>query len=260
MNPPQPTKTLKVDHLPVKIYKDADSLGKASALEAQRIIQEAIDERKKANIILATGNSQLKFLESLRNLEDIEWSQVRVFHMDEYLGIDPKHPASFPLFLEKHFLRHVNVERFFPIPGQPLDLERACQEYTNLLMEYPADLVAMGWGENGHIAFNDPPFAEFNDPKWVKLIELAEVSRKQQVNEGHFDSLDQVPEQALTLTIPALIAPKRILCIVPEKRKSHAVQICLEKPVAENRPGSILRTIKHAKLFLDQESSSNLLH
>ena len=260
MNPPQPTKTLKVDHLPVKVYKDADSLGKASSLEAQRIIQEAIDERKKANIILATGNSQLNFLESLRILENIEWTKVRVFHMDEYLGIDPKHPASFPLFLEKHFLRHVNVERFFPIPGQPLDVEQACQEYTDLLMEYPADLVAMGWGENGHIAFNDPPFAEFNDQKWVKLIDLAEASRKQQVNEGHFDSLDQVPKQALTLTIPALIAPKRILCIVPEKRKSHAVQICLEKPVAENRPGSILRTIKHAKLFLDQESSSNLLH
>ena len=260
MNPPQPTKTLKVDHLPVKIYKDADSLGKAAALEARKIIQEAIDERKKANIILATGNSQLNFLESLRILENIEWTKVRVFHMDEYLGIDPKHPASFPLFLEKHFLRHVNVERFFPIPGQPLDVEQACQEYTDLLMEYPADLVAMGWGENGHIAFNDPPFAEFNDQKWVKLIDLAEASRKQQVNEGHFDSLDQVPEQALTLTIPALIAPKRILCIVPEKRKSHAVQICLEKPVAEYSPGSILRTIKHAKLFLDQESSSNLLH
>ena len=195
MNPPQPTKTLKVDHLPVKIYKDADSLGKAAALEARRIIQKAIDERNNANIILATGNSQLNFLESLRNLEDIEWSQVRVFHMDEYLGIDPKHPASFPLFLEQHFLRHVNVERFFPIPGQPLDLEQACQEYTNLLMEYPADLVAMGWGENGHIAFNDPPFAEFNDPKWVKLIELAEASRKQQVNEGHFETLDQVPQQ-----------------------------------------------------------------
>ena len=260
MNYPQPTKTLKVDHLPVKVYKDADSLGKASALEARRIIQEAIEERNYANIILATGNSQLNFLESLRILEDIEWSKVRVFHMDEYLGIDPKHPASFPLFLEEHFLRHVNVERFFPIPGQPLDVEQACQEYTDLLMEYPADLVAMGWGENGHIAFNDPPFAEFNDQKWVKLIDLAEASRKQQVNEGHFDSLDQVPEQALTLTIPALIAPKRILCIVPEKRKSHAVQICLEKPVAENRPGSILRTIKHAKLFLDQESSSNLLH
>ena len=260
MNPPQPTKTLKVDQLTVKIYNDADSLGKAAALEARRIIQEAIDERNNANIILATGNSQLNFLESLRILEDIEWSKVRVFHMDEYLGIDPKHPASFPLFLEQHFLRHVNVERFFPIPGQPLDLEQACQEYTNLLKEYPADLVAMGWGENGHIAFNDPPYAEFNDPKWVKLIELAEASRKQQVNEGHFETLDQVPQQALTLTIPALIAPKRILCIVPEKRKSHAVQNCLEKPVSENRPGSILRTIQHAELFLDQESSSNLLH
>ena len=177
MNPPQPTKTLKVDQLPVKIYNDADSLGKAAALEARGIIQEAIDERKKANIILATGNSQLNFLKSLQILEDIEWSKVRVFHMDEYLGIDPKHPASFPLFLEQHFLRHVNVERFFPIPGQPLDLEQACQEYTDLLMEYPADLVAMGWGENGHIAFNDPPFAKFNDSKWVKLIELGKCEK-----------------------------------------------------------------------------------
>jgi len=125
-------------------------------------------------------------------------------------------------------------------------------------MEYPADLVAMGWGENGHIAFNDPPFAEFNDPKWVKLIELAEASREQQVNEGHFETLDQVPQQALTLTIPALIAPKRILCIVPEQRKARAVQECLEKSVGEERPGSILRTVSHAELYLDQESSSFL--
>jgi len=258
MNQPTPLKTLRVDQLPINIYQDAHSLGKAAALDAQVIIQEAIKQREEANIILATGNSQLTFLKSLRSLDEIDWSKVRVFHMDEYLGIDPNHPASFPLFLEQHFLSHLKVGSFYPISGQPVEVEQACKDYTQLLKKYPADLVAMGWGENGHIAFNDPPYAEFNDSKWVKLIELADDSRKQQVGEGHFENMDQVPKHAITLTIPALLAPKHILCIVPELRKANAVKECLEQPVGEERPGSVLRTILNAKLYLDQDSSSQL--
>jgi glucosamine-6-phosphate deaminase len=258
MNQPTPLKTLQVDKLPINIFQDADTLGKAAAKDAQVIIQEAIKKREVANIILATGNSQLNFLKSLRYLDGIDWSKVRVFHMDEYLGIDPNHPASFPLFLEQHFLSHVKVGSFHPISGQTDEVEKTCEDYTQLLKRYPADLVAMGWGENGHIAFNDPPYAEFNDSKWVKLINLADASRKQQVGEGHFKNMDQVPKHAITLTIPALLAPKHIFCIVPELRKANAVKECLEQPVGEERPGSVLRTISHAKLYLDQDSSSQL--
>jgi glucosamine-6-phosphate deaminase len=258
MNRPEPLKTFQVEQLPINIYQDVDSLGKAAALDAKSIIEEALKNRGEASIILATGNSQLSFLYALRHLEDIEWSKVRVFHMDEYLGIEPTHPASFPLFLEEHFLSHVEVGNFHPVLFFLVDVAPACQVYTELLKKYPADLVAMGWGENGHIAFNDPPYAEFNDPKWVKLIELAEASRKQQVGEGHFSNMDQVPTHAITLTIPALLAPQRILCIVPEVRKANAVRECLEKPVGEERPGSILRTVSNAQLYLDPESSSQL--
>jgi glucosamine-6-phosphate deaminase len=127
-----------------------------------------------------------------------------------------------------------------------------------LLRQHPADLVAMGWGENGHIAFNDPPEALFQDPVWVKVIELAEASRRQQVGEGHFGSLNEVPTHAITLTIPALLAPRKILCIVPESRKAEAVRACLTGPIEESCPGSILRTVAHAHLFLDTDSASLL--
>jgi glucosamine-6-phosphate deaminase len=144
------------------------------------------------------------------------------------------------------------------MPSQPEDVEKACREYEALLRAYPADLVALGFGENGHLAFNDPPYARFDDPVWVKVVELAEASRRQQVGEGHFNSLEEVPTQAITLTIPALLAAKAMLCIVPEARKAEAVRACLKDPISEERPGSILRRIDHARLYLDQDSASKL--
>ncbi|MCB0154958.1 MAG: 6-phosphogluconolactonase, partial [Anaerolineae bacterium] len=188
----------------------------------------------------------------------IDWSKVRVFHMDEYLGIDPTHRASFPLFLKKHFLDHVSVAAFHPVPNRPEDIEQACRDYEALLKAHPVDLVALGFGENGHLAFNDPPYAFFNDPVWVKVIDLAEASRRQQVGEGHFDSLEEVPRQAITLTIPALLAAKHMLCLVPEARKAEAVRACLTEPVSEERPGSILRQVSHARLYLDPDSAAKL--
>jgi len=178
--------------------------------------------------------------------------------MDEYLGIDASHPASFPLFLQQHFLSYVDVAAFHPVPNQPDDIEQACRDYESLLREHPIDLVAMGFGENGHLAFNDPPYANFDDPVWVKLVELDDVSRRQQVGEGHFATIDDVPEQAITLTIPALLAPKHILCIVPESRKAAAVHACLNQPVSDQRPGSVLRTVDHAHLYLDSDSAAML--
>jgi len=258
MTTPDPQKRWLVDQLPVELYASNEELGQAAAKKAQQILSEAIDKKGFANLILATGNSQLTFLKALRSLEGIDWKKVRIFHMDEYIGINPSHPASFPLFLENHFLQFTKPGHFHPIPSETSDVDSACKAYEALIRQHPADLVAMGWGENGHIAFNDPPDAHFDDPHWVKVVELAEESRLQQVGEGHFTSLDEVPKQAITLTIPALLAPVHILCIVPEARKASAVKACLSEPVAESRPGSILRTISHATLLLDQDSAALL--
>ncbi len=258
MSTVKPIKTARYDRLPVHIYRSNEEMGQAASLEARDIINRAVSERGEANIILATGNSQLTFLRALRILEGIEWPRVRVFHMDEYVGISPDHKASFPHFLREHFLDFVTPFVFFPISGQPSDLLQTCANYTRLLKTYPADMVAMGWGENGHIAFNDPPYAKFDDPEWVKVIKLSEISRRQQVGEGHFKTLDDVPTHALTLTIPALLAPHQILCIVPETRKAAAVKQCLTGPVKEDCPGSILRTIDHACLYLDRAAAAEL--
>ena len=253
-----PLRIVQYDRLPVRVYITNEEMGQAASLDARDIITHAQAERGEANIILATGNSQLTFLHALRRLEGIDWSRVTVFHMDEYVGISPEHPASFPRFLREHLLDIVSPGTFFPIPSQPADRAQACADYARLLDLHPADLVALGWGENGHLAFNDPPFADFDDPQRVKVVELAEASRRQQVGEGHFASLDDVPTHAITLTIPALLAAKRILCIVPEARKAAAVRQCLLEPVSESRPGSILRTVDHACLYLDQASAAAL--
>jgi glucosamine-6-phosphate deaminase len=250
--------TKEFDRLPIAIYASNQALGEAAALAARSIIQEAIAARGAANIILATGNSQLTFLHSLRSLSGIDWCKVTVFHMDEYVGIDPNHPASFPRFLRRHILDAVWPDAFYPLPSQPPDIEAACDDYERLLRSHPADLAAMGWGENGHIAFNDPPYADFDDPRWVKVVALAEASRRQQVGEGHFASLAETPTHAITLTVPALLAPRRILCIVPEARKAQAVHACLTLPISEERPGSILRSVGHARLFLDTDSAALL--
>ncbi|MEM7129500.1 MAG: glucosamine-6-phosphate deaminase [Chloroflexota bacterium] len=254
----EPIRTLQIEQLPIEIYPNNELMGQAAALSAQATIQAAIGARGEANLILATGNSQLTFLHALRKLEGIDWSVITIFHMDEYLGIDPAHPASFPNFLKEHIIDHVQPNAFHPVPGNPADVDKACAEYEALLRQHPADLVALGYGENGHLAFNDPPYAKFDDPVWVKVIQLDEMSRRQQVGEGHFGSLDDVPKEAITLTIPALLAPSRILAIVPESRKANAVHDCLTLAISEDRPGSILRQVSHATLYLEQESASKI--
>ncbi len=255
----KPLYETKIEQLPVSVFQTNEELGQFAAAEASQVIQQAIRERGVANVILATGNSQLAFLKTLREDKTVAWQNVNVFHMDEYLGIDPNHPASFPLFLRKHFLSFVNVKAFFPVSGQTRSVETTIAEYARLLREHPADLCACGYGENGHLAFNDPPFADFNDPVWAKVIRLAEASRKQQVGEGHFKSVAEMPTHAITLTIPALLAAKRVLCIVPEARKANAVYAALKLPISEDCPGSILRQKPHAHLFLDKDSAAKIL-
>jgi glucosamine-6-phosphate deaminase len=252
-----PTRSFNVEQLPVNIYASESDLGAAAAADMAAILRDAIAARGEANVILATGNSQLAFLRALRVDHSVDWSKVRVFHMDEYVGIDPNHRASFPRFLRDHFLSFVSVGEFFPMMGEADRVEAICREYEAALRSYPADAVALGWGENGHLAFNDPPYADFDDPVWVKPVELDQVSRKQQWGEGHFDSLEEVPTHAITLTIPALLAAKQVLCIVPESRKAAAVKACLREPIDASRPGSVLRRVPHAKLYLDPDSAAH---
>jgi glucosamine-6-phosphate deaminase len=236
-------------------------MGQAAAGQAAAFIQQTLQERGQANLILATGNSQLSFLEALRSAPALDWSKVNIFHMDEYLNLDPEHPASFPLFLRRNFLDHLQppAGAFFAVPnksGSPEDALQACQEYEDLLRAHPVDLCALGIGENGHLAFNDPPYADFNDPVWVKVVKLDQASRRQQVGEGHFGGLDEVPTHAITLTIPALLSARMVLALVPEARKAPAVKASLEGPVDPSCPGSILRQAPHAHLYLDMESAA----
>ena len=254
----QPVHETKLESLRISVYRTNEEMGAAAAQEASDIIRLAVRARGVANIIVATGNSQLTFLAALRADASVPWPQVNIFHMDEYVGLAPDHPASFPLFLKRRLLDYIQPKAFFPVPGRAENIERACKEYEALLREHPADLCALGYGENGHLAFNDPPFADFDDPVWVKVVKLAEASRRQQVGEGHFHSLDEVPTHAMTLTIPALLAAKRVLSIVPEARKAEAVYRALHGPISEDCPGSILRQAPHAHLFLDQDSAARI--
>jgi len=255
---PTPILTTHIDDLPVSVYETNAHAGQAAAEDAAAFLKETLEARGQANVILATGNSQLSFLERLRAIPGLDWSKVNIFHMDEYLGIDPAHPASFPLFLQRHFLEYLDppVSAFYPVPGQHPDPEQACREYEALLRAHPVDLCALGIGENGHLAFNDPPYADFNDPVWMKVVQLDEASRRQQVGEGHFPDMDAVPTHALTLTIPALLAARKVLAIVPEARKAQAVQKSLYGPITDACPGSILRQTAHALLYLDRNSAA----
>jgi len=245
-----------VDELDVRVYRTEQELGRAAAEEAAGILRDAIDRRGEARVIVATGNSQLAFFEALRAVQGVDWSKVRAFHMDEYIGIDERHPASFRAFLRREIVDPLGVGAFHLIDVDDADPGAGIEAYDEALRRYPPDLCCMGIGENGHLAFNDPPFADFDDDAVAKVVELDDVSRRQQVGEGHFPDLASVPTHAVTLTIPTLIAPPRVLVIVPERRKAEAVAAALEGPVHDAVPASVLRRVPQATLFLEPESAS----
>ena len=254
---PAPLRTYKADQLNVEVFASNDDLS-ANVAHRVRDLLVATIARQGSAAILATGNSQIRFLKQLVALGGVEWSKVTLFHMDEYLGVPADHPACFRRYMKERVASLVNPREFHYLAGDadlPLD---ECARYTALLQAQPIDLCCMGVGENGHIAFNDPPVARFDDPHWVKLVKLDDACKMQQVKEGHFPSLEAVPPYALTLTVPALVAAKTVLCLAPEKRKAVPVRNLLEGPIATSCPASILRRQPHATLLLDLDSSSLL--
>ena len=253
-----PVKILQADALAVRVYRAQNDLAQDAAAVAQRYLQETLARQEAASVIFATGNSQLQFLDALVVLGGVDWSRVTLFHMDEYLGIDVNHRASFRRYLRERVESRVKPKRFHYLEGDALLPLKECERYARLLAAQPIDLCCLGIGENGHLAFNDPPVADFSDPHPVKLVKLDEACRQQQVGEGHFPNLEAVPQYAFTLTIPTLCSGRRMLCIVPERRKAQAVKDALRGPISPACPASFLRQQSHCTLFLDSDSASLL--
>ena len=251
-------KTLQVDSLPVRIYPSQPELAQDVARRAHECLTDVLARKGSAAVILATGNSQIKFLEQLIALGGMDWSRITLFHMDEYLGIDGNHPASFRRYMRERVEQRVKPKAFNYLEGDAALPLNECARYARLLEAQPIDLCCLGIGENGHLAFNDPPVADFHDPHKVKLVQLDPACRQQQVSEGHFPNLAAVPPYAFTLTIPALCLAEKMLCIAPEKRKAKAVFDALRGPVSTACPASFLRKQAQATLFLDSDSASLL--
>ncbi|MEY2421901.1 MAG: glucosamine-6-phosphate deaminase [Acidimicrobiaceae bacterium] len=252
-----PVSGFRVDELDVRVFATEKQLGEAAAADAATAMQAAVEKRGRANVMLATGNSQFAFLDALTARSDVPWDRVTGFHMDEYVGMDDTHPASFARYMRERIVDVVHPSAFHYVDGTN-DATSECARYATLLREHPLDLCCLGVGENGHLAFNDPPFADFEDAHDVKEVELDEASRRQQVGEGHFRGLDDVPRTAITVTIPALLRAARVLAIVPEARKANAVRRALEEPIATSCPASVLRRTPQATLYLDRDSASNI--
>lgn len=253
-----PIRTLKAGEMDVAVFGDIGDMGKAAAAHAADVLKRAVAVNGSARVIVATGNSQVPFVEALKEHKDVPWQKITAFHMDEYLGISADHPASFRRWIRERIEKTFSPKEVHYLNGEAEDPEAECRRYTDLLKAAPIDLVCMGIGENGHIAFNDPHVANFEDPVFAKVVELDEACRNQQVGEGHFPSMDAVPTHALSLTIPALLSPNVLQVVVPEKRKAEAVKNTIEGPIATSCPASILRTTSKAKMFLDPESASGL--
>ena len=251
-------KNFKKDKLTVNIYSSRDEMGAAAAADVKAAILRALGEKETINMIFAAAPSQNEVLFNLANDKEIPWGRVNAFHMDEYIGLDKDAPQGFGNFLNNAIFGIAPFKSVNYIRIDAPDAEAECERYSALLREHPVDIVVLGIGENGHIAFNDPPFADFSDTKLVKTVKLDEVCRNQQVNDGCFATINDVPTHALTLTVPALTSGKELYCIVPAKTKAQAVFATLNGEITPDCPASVLRTHERATLYLDPDSASLL--
>ncbi|MCK9279501.1 MAG: glucosamine-6-phosphate deaminase [Melioribacteraceae bacterium] len=246
------------DKLEVDIYPTRSEMGKAAADYSVEIIKKVLSEKETLRVVFAAAPSQNEFLENILLRDDIEWNRIHAFHMDEYSGISPDSPQSFANWLKNKIFSKKPFASVSYVDTFQKNADEVCVEYEKLLKEAPIDIVFMGIGENGHIAFNDPPVANFNDPKWVKTVELEEKCKVQQVFDGCFKSIEDVPNNAITLTIPALLSADYLSVVVPGIRKSDAVKDTLEGEISTSCPATILRTHKKAKMFLDFDSANKI--
>jgi glucosamine-6-phosphate deaminase len=251
--------SLQVGTLKVRIYETPQTAGMAAAQAAATALHE-LAARFSINfgVIFATGASQFFMLEALTSIPDLPWSRVIGFHMDEYEGLETRHFASFRRYLREHLTQRVRMREFSEIDGNQADADLQCRHYAEKLRESNPQLCLLGIGENGHLAFNDPPVADFDDPVDMKLVELDEHCRRQQVAEGWFKNIDEIPARALTLTIPTLFRVPKLILSVPGPRKATIVRRTLEEPITTNCPATILRTHPDATVYLDLQSAAEL--
>jgi glucosamine-6-phosphate deaminase len=240
--------------LPVHVSETAQDLGAAAAAYAASEMRALAQVHPLLSIVFATGTSQLETLRALTAIPGLPWDRVIGFHLDEYVGIGADHPASFRRYLRQELVERVPLRQFNPVEGDAADPEAFCDQYAELLRAHPPQLCLLGIGENGHLAFNDPPVANFNDPKDVKIVELDRECRQQQVNEGWFASLDEVPRRAMTLTISAVMRIPSLVVSVPGERKARIVERTLHEEISTRCPATILRTHLNTRLYVDRAS------
>ncbi|MDJ0578540.1 glucosamine-6-phosphate deaminase [Crocosphaera sp.] len=247
-----------VDSLVTEIYESEEKLAIAAAKIVEIYIQEVLKNQEEATILLATGNSQLKFLDLIIAAQKIDWSRINLLHLDEYLGIESKNPASFRFYLHEKVEKNINSKSFNYLIGDTLEPIEECDRYTKLLDKYPVDLCFLGIGVNGHLAFNEPQVANFNDPHKVKIVKLDPQTRSAQVNQGHFYILEKVPKYAFTVTIPTIMSAKKILCLALGEKKAKIIRQTLKGKISPLCPASILRRHSQATLLLDKKSAALL--
>jgi glucosamine-6-phosphate deaminase len=247
-----------VDKLEIEVYPDRRAMGDAAATVVSELMRRIVAKKGRVTMAFAAAPSQNEFLERLCQIEGVDWAKVIAFQLDEYIGLPEHSPQSFGQFLKEHIFNKVNVGKVILLNGNASDPEVECERYSALLKSNSIDIACIGIGENGHIAFNDPPVADFADPKLVKIVELDHRCRVQQVNDGCFESLDDVPTEALTMTIPAVIGARWIVCIVPGSTKSDAVKNAIEGEISTACPASILRQHPRVMLFVDGEAARKL--
>ena len=251
-------KTFQKEELQVKIFDTRAEMGRVAAADFAAVVKELLQTKDTIRIIFAAAPSQDDFLAAAVADKSIDFSRVDAFHMDEYIGLDKDAPQGFGNFLRDRIFAKRTFHSVHYLDGQNPESEAACESYAAMLNEKPIDIVCMGIGENGHIAFNDPPVADFNDPKTVKIVKLDEVCRMQQVHDGCFRSIDEVPTHALSLTVPALMAAKYRFCVVPAPTKANAAKAMLNDAIDEHCPCTILRRTPGSILYLDADSSALL--
>jgi glucosamine-6-phosphate deaminase len=241
----------------VEIFNSKQELGQAAAKDAAALIQQAINERAEVFIVAATGASQFEFLDALTQNRSIDWNRATFFHLDEYVGLTDSHPASFRRYLKERIVDRVRPGTFHFIAGDAPDVLQECRRLNKLISLHTIDLAFVGIGENGHLAFNDPP-ADFNTQDPYIVVELNEACRKQQVGEGWFSSVAEVPTRAISMSIQQILKARNVFCVAPDQRKAEAVRNSLELEVSPLRPASILQQHAAATIYLDQESASLL--